>query len=66
MLSVMKALVAPEVEDAAGPLVDAVGLLGEVAQVGDHVVAGAPLELGHAVEVDVPGRPAAAPRSAPR
>ncbi len=53
-------------EDAAGPLVHAVGLLGEVAQMGHHVVAGAALELRDAIEVGVAGHLFQAPRSARR
>ena len=41
-----------EVEDAAA----GGGLLGEVAQMGDHVVAGLALELGDALEIEARGR----------
>ena len=42
-------------EDTARSGVDLVGLLGEVAQVGHHVVPGAALQLRHPVEVEVAG-----------
>ncbi len=46
-----------KVKDASGSLVNLVRLLGVVAQVGHHVVAGAALDLGDAVQVRVSNGP---------